>query len=215
MYIPSFFNESRIEVMHDLIRLHPLGIIITGGKAGLMASSVPFLVDAKEGTNGLLRAHMARDNLHWHELQRESECLVIFQGAQGYITPSWYPSKKTTHKVVPTWNYATVHAWGKPQIVEDAIWLRQFLEELTHSQEQKRAQPWKVSDAPDNFINTQMNAIVGFEIRIKRIEGKWKMSQNRPEADRTGVIEGLTADNNPHQNPALAAMVSETFRTTK
>ncbi len=215
MYIPSSFRENRIEVMHDLIRLHPLGIIITGETSGLMASSVPFLVYAEEGTRGMLRAHMARENLHWHELGRASECLVVFQGEQGYITPSWYPSKKTTHKVVPTWNYATVHTWGKPKIVEDVAWLRRLLEDLTNSQEHKRTQPWKVVDAPDSFIEAQMKAIVGFEIPIMRIEGKWKMSQNRPDADRTGVVEGLRADNDAHQNPGLAEMVAERLRATK
>ncbi len=215
MYIPSSFRESRIEVMHGLIRLHPLGIIITGGAGGLMASSVPFLVYAEEGTSGTLRAHMARANSHWHELGRVSECLVVFQGEQGYITPSWYPSKKETHKVVPTWNYATVHAWGKPQIVEDVAWLRRLLEDLTNSQEHKRTQPWKVGDAPGSFIEAQISAIVGFEIPIKRIEGKWKMSQNRPDADRTGVVEGLRADNDAHQNLGLAEMVAERLRTTR
>ncbi len=152
---------------------------------------------------------MARANPHWPELQGTSECLVVFQGEQGYITPSWYPTKQATHKVVPTWNYATVHAWGKPHIVEDAAWLRRLLEDLTHAQEGRRGQPWSMGDAPAEFIDAQMKIIIGIEIPIGRIEGKWKMSQNRPAADQAGVVEGLRAASDPHQNAIMAETIAE------
>ena len=212
MYIPPTFQETRIEVMHALMRTHPLGILISHGPAGLQASAVPFLTCAEGGEFGTLRAHMARANRHWQELADATECLVIFQGPQGYVTPSWYPSKQKTHKVVPTWNYATVHAWGKAKIVADAIWLRRQLDELTVSQEGGRPQPWAIGDAPAEYIATQMKSIVGIEIPIARLEGKWKMSQNRDAADRQGVIDGLRTADDPHRNPTLAQLVADRFQ---
>jgi len=209
MYIPEAFRETRIEVMHGLMRSHPLAMLITGGAGGLNASPVPFLIYDIEGEYGTLRAHVARANPHWRELRSMSECLVVFQGEQGYITPSWYPTKQATHKVVPTWNYATVHAWGKPHIVEDGVWLRRLLEDLTHVQESKRALPWNMNDAPSDFIDAQMKAIIGIEIPIGRIEGKWKMSQNRPAVDQAGVVEGLRSANDAHRNAIMAETVAE------
>ncbi|NDU92503.1 MAG: FMN-binding negative transcriptional regulator [Ferrovum sp.] len=209
MYLPKAFRENRIEVMHGLMRSHPLAMLITGGEGGLNASPVPFLICPTEGEYGTLRAHVARANPHWPELQRVSECLVVFQGEQGYITPSWYATKQVTHKVVPTWNYATVHAWGKPHIVEDAVWLRRLLEDLTQAQESKRVQPWNMGEAPADFIDGQMKAIIGMEIPIGRIEGKWKMSQNRPAADQVGVVEGLRSANDAHRNAIMAETVAE------
>jgi transcriptional regulator len=215
MYIPASFQETRLEVMHELIREHPLGLLITAGAGGLKASPMPFLIVPDEGGNGILRAHLARANPHWKELAGlgESECLVVFQGEQGYVTPSWYPAKAATHKVVPTWNYATVHAWGKPAIIEDADWLRKQLEQLTYGQEASRPSPWAVSDAPDDYIATQMKAIVGLEIPVTRIEGKWKMSQNKDEADRQGVIDGLRDECDPHRNAAMADVVAGRVNT--
>jgi transcriptional regulator len=119
------------------------------------------------------------------------ECLIVFQGVQEYITPSWYATKQETCKVVPTWNYATVHVWGSPRVIDDAQWVSQQINELTHSQEQQRSAPWEVSDAPSLFIAGQLKGIVGLEIEIARTEGKWKVSQNRPEQDRRGVFDGL------------------------
>ena len=129
---------------------------------------------ADEGDNGTLRAHMARANPHWRDLQGAAECLVVFLGPQGYITPSWYATKQETQKVVPTWNYVTVHAWGKPRLVEEAAWLRRQLDDLTRAQESARPGPWAVGDAPEDYVAAQMQAIVGIEIPIDRIEGKWK-----------------------------------------
>ena len=204
MYIPPAFREDRIEALHELIRLHPLGLLTTAGASGLIATPIPFLVYAGEGENGTLRAHMARANPHWRDLQGAAECLVVFMGPHGYVTPSWYPSKLETQKVVPTWNYATVQAWGKPRLVEDAAWLRRQLDDLTHARESTRPHPWAVGDAPDDYIAAQMRAIIGIEIPIERIEGKWKLSQNRAEADRAGVLAGLNDPEDPDRNPAMA-----------
>jgi len=212
MYIPPAFREERIETLHELIRQHPLGLLTTAGASGLVATPVPFLVYADEGKRGTLRAHVARANPHWRDLQGVAECLVVFLGPQGYITPSWYPSKQETQKVVPTWNYVTVHAWGRPRLVEDAAWLRRQIDDLTHARERARSRPWAVGDAPDDYIAAQMKAIVGIEIPIERIEGKWKLSQNRPEADRAGVVAGLSSPDDPNGNAAMTGLMMERGR---
>lgn len=193
MYRPVHFREDRIEVQHALVRAHPLGLLVTAGPGGLQANQVPFLIDASASTHGTLRAHLARANPQWRELAAAEQCLVVFQGPQVYITPSWYPSKHETGKAVPTWNYVTVQAWGRPRVIEDAAWLRRHVEELTDTNEAGRAVPWKVDDAPADYLTAQLRAIVGIEIPIDRIEGKWKVSQNRSESDRAGVVAGLRA----------------------
>jgi transcriptional regulator len=206
MYQPPVFREDRIDVQHALIRAHPLGLLITAGPAGLLANLFPFLVDAGS-EKGTLRLHIARANPQWKELQAIEECLVVFQGPQDYVTPSWYATKRETGKVVPTWNYATVHVWGRPRVMNDDAWLRRQLDDLTASREGPREEPWKVDDAPADFVAMQMRAIVGVEIPIARMEGKWKMSQNRPEADRIGVIEGFRAMGEAGEE--IAALVAE------
>jgi transcriptional regulator len=206
MYQPPHFREDRIEVQHDLIRNHPLGLLITAGPGGLIANPVPFLIDSAASKHGTLRAHVARGNPHWHELAAVNECLVVFQGPQEYVTPSWYVTKQETGKVVPTWNYVTVHAWGRPQVIEDAAWLRRQLDDLTLLKEGKLPKPWAVGDAPEPFIAAQMKGIVGIEIAIDRIEGKWKVSQNRPEKDRAGVATGLRAGG---ESAAIMAAIVE------
>jgi transcriptional regulator len=207
MYQPPHFREDRIEVQHELIRAHPLGLLITAGPGGLLANSIPFLIDADTSPRGTLRCHMARANPHWRELESVEQCLVVFQGPQQYITPSWYPTKQEHGKVVPTWNYVTVHAWGRPQVIDDAIWLRRQIEELTQLKEGARTAPWRVDDAPAPFIVSQIKGIVGVEIPIDRIEGKWKVSQNRPEADRAGVVAGLRGSG--EQAETMAALIAE------
>ncbi|HEU0114470.1 MAG TPA: FMN-binding negative transcriptional regulator [Thermomicrobiales bacterium] len=207
MYLPPLFVEDRLDVLHALIRDHPLAMIVTAGPGGLMANPLPFLVDADASPNGTLRAHLARANPQVAELAAGGECLVVFQGIQAYVTPAWYATKRETGKVVPTWNYATVHAWGRPRVVEDAVWLRRQLEDLTGSQEHARPDPWQVDDAPPPFIAGQMKGIIGLEIPIDRIEGKWKMSQNRPAADRAGVIAGFRGQGEAGE--AMAELVAE------
>jgi transcriptional regulator len=192
MYRPPAFREDRLEVLHGLIRAHPLAQLVTAGAGGLMANPVPCLVDGEAVPNGMLRLHLAKANPQVDELRSGAQALAIFQGPQAYVSPSWYPGKAEHGKVVPTWNYVTVHAWGTPRVM-DAAALRRQIEDLTMSQEQGRPSPWAVGDAPEDFIATMINAIVGIEIPIGRIESKWKLSQNRSEADRRGVAEGLRA----------------------
>ena len=209
MYIPPTFREDRIEALHALIRQHPLGLLTSAGAVGLAATPLPFLVYPAEGPHGTLRAHLARANPHWRELQGGAGCLVVFMGPQGYVTPSWYPSKREMQKVVPTWNYVCVQAWGRPRIVEDAAWLRRHIDDLTRAREAARPAPWAVSDAPEDYLTAQMQAIVGIEIPIARIEGKWKLSQNRPAADRAGVLAGLSDPEDPDKNEAMAQLMEK------
>jgi transcriptional regulator len=207
MYQPPQFREDNREVQHELIRNNPLGLIITAGQRGLLANQIPCLIDSDDTPHGTIRCHLARANEQWRELGEVEECLVVFQGPQDYVTPSWYPLKQETGKVVPTWNYATVHAWGAPRVIDDDVWLRRQLDDLTTLLEGKRAVPWKVDDAPSDFIVAQMKGIVGIEIAITRIEGKWKMSQNRQEADRIGVLEGFTAQG--EKSAPIAELVAQ------
>jgi transcriptional regulator len=213
MYQPPAFREDRIDVQHALIRAHPLGLLITAGPAGLTANLFPFLIDAQGTESGTLRLHIARANPQWQQLEAVDECLVVFQGPHDYVTPSWYATKRETGKVVPTWNYATVHVWGRPRVVNDNAWLRRQLDDLTASREKLRQAPWAVDDAPADFVAMQMRAIVGVEIPISRIEGKWKMSQNRPEADRAGVIEGFRSTG--EAGAEIAALVAERGASVK
>lgn len=191
MYRPPAFREDRLDVLHAFIRAHPLGMLVSAGAGGLMANPIPFLVDPAATEKGLLRAHLAKANDQLAALRQGAEVMVLFQGPDAYVTPSWYASKREHGKVVPTWNYATVHAWGTPRVIDDEIWLRDQIGDLTLSQEAGREHPWRVEDAPEAFLAGQIKGIVGLEIPIARIEGKWKVSQNRSAADRQGVIDGL------------------------
>lgn len=190
MYIPSHFAETRTEVMHELIRAHGLGTLVTLDDSGLNANHIPFEIDA-EGEFGVLRGHVARANPVWKNASTV-DAMVVFQGAQAYITPSWYETKKNDDRVVPTYNYISVHAYGELRAIEDRDWLRQFVGRLTDRYEAARPAPWSVADAPEEYIDKMLGAIVGIEISVKRLVGKWKVSQNRPAADREGVIAGLT-----------------------
>ena len=204
MYIPPMFREERPEVLHGLIRAHPLATLVTHGANGLTANLVPFtLVPDDDGGPDILRAHLARGNGQLADLREGGEALVIFQGPQAYISPSWYPSKQEHGKVVPTWNYVVVQAWGRPRVIEDADWLLAQIGQLTTLKEGGRDEPWSVADAPEDFIATQLRGIVGVELPIGRIEGKWKASQNQPEGNRKGVVEGLRGDD----DEAMAALV--------
>lgn len=193
MYLPPHFREDRRDVQHALVRARPLGTLVTAGPAGLVANHVPFLLHADEGPYGTLRAHLARANPQLAELAQVNECLAIFHGDEDYISPGWYATKRETGKVVPTWNFMTVHAWGAPRVIDDAAWLRRQVEDLTNVHEARQQAPWQVGDAPADYLATMLKGIVGVEIPIARIEGKWKMSQNRSEADRAGIRAGLRA----------------------
>jgi transcriptional regulator len=211
MYQPPHFREDRRDVQHALIKNHSLGLLITAGPGGLQANFIPFLIDAATSDHGTLRAHLARANPQLRELAAVDECLVVFQGAQTYVSPSLYPTKQETGKVVPTWNYITVHAWGRPQVMDDAAWIRDQIEDLTRHKEAARAAPWQVSDAPEAFLAAQIKGIVGLQIPIARIEGKWKVSQNRTAADQAGVAEGLRGAS--EEADVMAALVAERMKT--
>jgi transcriptional regulator len=193
MYCPPIFREERLAILHAFVRTHRLATLVTAGSAGLMANLLPFTL-VMAGENGTLRAHLAKANEQVDSLREGSESLVIFQGPQTYITPSWYTSKAEHGKVVPTWNYAVVQARGTPRVIEDNDWLRAQIGDLTATQESSRATPWKVSDAPEDFVSAQLKAIIGIEISIKHIVGKWKVSQNRSPADRQSVCDGLRGE---------------------
>jgi transcriptional regulator len=193
MYSPPHFREDRLDVLHALIRSHPLGTLITFGAGGLTANPIPFVLDADAAPNGALQGHLARANPQWRDHDPSVEALVVFQGLESYVTPSWYAEKRETGKVVPTWNYVVVQVHGPMRVIEDRDWLARQIAALTALQEEGRAEPWAVTDAPEAFVASQIKGIVGIEIPVRRIVGKWKVSQNRPEADRKGVVEGLSA----------------------
>jgi transcriptional regulator len=191
MYNPQHFREERIPVIHELIRSHSLATLVTMSPAGLMASHVPMLIDAQPEPFGTLRCHLARANPQWRDFSPDVAALAIFSGPQHYISPLWYETTAETGKVVPTWNYAIVHAYGPLQVTEDAEWLREMVTKLTDVHESGFTEPWKVEDAPPDYIAGQLKGIVGIEMPIARLEGKWKVSQNRPAQDRQGVVAGL------------------------
>jgi transcriptional regulator len=207
MYQPPHHREDSLEVQHALIRAHPLGALVTYGAGGLSANLIPFILDPEGSLLGTLKCHVARANPQWRDFDPAVEALVIFQGVERYITPSWYAAKREHGKVVPTWNYATVQARGPMRAIEDRDWLAAQIAALTAANEGARAEPWAVSDAPEAFVASQMKGIVGIEIPISRIEGKWKVSQNRPAADREGVVAGLREAGEADAN-AMADLVA-------
>jgi transcriptional regulator len=213
MYLPAQFKEDRTDVIHDLIRAHPFAVMVTLDASGLVANHIPMEIDAAAGPLGTLRGHVARANPVWKSHRADVDALAVFQGPQHYITPSYYATKAATGKVVPTWNYATVHAHGRLQVIDDAAWLRRLVEQLTDRHEAATSHatggvPWKVSDAPGSFIEHMLDAIVGLELPISRLDGKWKVSQNRPAEDRAGVVAGLRSGDDPMQR-AMADLVDE------
>lgn len=191
MYIPEQFEERELTVLHGLIEAHPLGTWVTAAVGPLEVNHIPFVLDTHRGEFGTLVGHVARANHVWKSAPA-TESVVVFQGPESYITPSWYPTKHEHGKAVPTWNYVVVHAHGVPRVIDDPEWLRQHVAELTHRNEAGRAVPWHVSDAPSGYIDALLGAIVGIEIPIARLAGKWKVSQNRALRDQLGVISGLS-----------------------
>lgn len=209
MYQPPLFRETRPEILHALIRAHPFGLLVSNGSEGPVANAMPFLLDSDVPPNGRLRVHLAKANPHWRLLadNPDARVLVVFQGVDSYITPSWYETKRETGKVVPTWNYAMVQVGGTARVIEDAAWLGRQIADLTDAHERARPEPWAVTDAPDTYVQSQIKGIVGIEIDITEINGKWKVSQNRPVADRAGVVGGLEAERDNAAAQEMAGLV--------
>ena len=193
MYIPPHFEQPDIEVMHDLIRNRPLATLVTLGSDGINANHIPLHLSPAPEPFGVLRGHVARANPIWRDLESDADTLAIFHGPDAYISPSWYATKQETGKVVPTWNYAVVHAYGSLRIIDDASWVRSQMEDLTTHHEAAFPEPWAVSDAPEDFTEKLIGAVVGIEMVITRLFGKWKISQNQPPQNQTSVIHGLNA----------------------
>ncbi|OKA22603.1 transcriptional regulator [Pseudomonas versuta] len=208
MYVPRAFAESDIRTLHQQMQATPLPVLVTHGSQGLLASHVPLLLHPDEGPNGTLYGHLARANPHWQALAEGAEALVIFAGEQAYISPSFYPSKAEDGKSVPTWNYLAVHAYGQAEVFDDAERLLTLVSRLSSKHEASRPEPWAVSDAPRDYIDSMLKAIVGFSLPISRLNGKRKLSQNRSTADQLGVRNGLLGTNNP-QDHALAQLIAK------
>jgi len=207
MHTPEKFKETDTAVLHSLVKSHPLGTWVTSINDDLDVNHIPFLLDCDDGEYGTLRGHVSRANPVWKKLSNEKQSIVVFQGAERYITPSWYASKREHGKVVPTWNYVVVHAHGIPRAISDQNWLLDHLNKLTDGQESKQVEPWKVSDAPDDFIDRMLRGIVGIEIPIDKLVGAWKTSQNKQQADKEGVIAGLSRESDS-QSQQMSVYVS-------
>jgi transcriptional regulator len=191
MYTPKAFEVTDLPLLHAAMKHSDLATLVTTTRQGLVATHLPLLLDESKGKYGMLSGHISRANLQWQETDTNAEALIIFLGLDTYVTPNWYPAKQETGRVVPTWNYAAIHAYGRLSFTEDPEWLRAMVTALTNKHEASFPAPWQVSDAPKTFIDSQLKAIVGFEFEILRFEGKQKFNQNRSAEDRLGVIEGL------------------------
>jgi transcriptional regulator len=212
MYLPKIHEEARLETLHALIRAHPLASWVAAHDGELVVNHIPFHLDAERGEWGTLVGHVARANPIWKAGPDALPHAFVFRGPQTYVTPSWYPSKHQHGKAVPTWNYAVVTAHGYPNFIDDRDWLYAQLGQLTDDQESSQALPWKIADAPTDFTEKMLAAIVGVEIPIARIQGKWKTNQNRPEADKLGVMAGLI-DKGDDESRAMAALVRQHIAT--
>ncbi len=207
MYLPKQFEVQDLTVLHQLIHDYPLATLVNYQAENLNANHIPLMLlpESEASSWGALQGHVARANPLLQEIQENPEVLVIFQGAQSYISPSWYPSKQEKHQVVPTWNYTAVHAYGKVRLIEDSLWLKTHLAAMTAQHESLFPEPWKLTDAPVEYVEKMLKAIVDIEIHITKLQGKWKVSQNRPPQDQQGVIEHLQA----HDNSEMAALVKQ------
>jgi transcriptional regulator len=206
MYTPKHFEEPRIDVIHELIRARPLATLITMTSGGLEANHIPLHLINTPAPFGTLRGHVARANPLWSDFAKDVKVLAIFHGPDSYITPSWYATKQETGQVVPTWNYTVVHAYGSLRVIDDAAWIRAQLEALTDHNEANFSKPWSIADAPHEFTEKLIGAIVGIEIIITKLSGKWKVSQNQPAPNQTGVIAGLRNSGQRDAN-AMAVLV--------
>lgn len=197
MYIPKHFAENNVTTLHDFIREHPFATLVATTNDGLIANHIPLYLNSEGGERACLQGHIARSNPLWKSVVSESQVLTIFQGINSYIRPSWFPSKRVDGKVVPTWNYAAVHVKGKITYIHDPQWKLKLLDNLTASQEGGAEEPWSISDAPHDFIEKQLPAIVGFEISIEKMYGKFKLSQNQSAETRSGIAESLAELGHP------------------
>ncbi len=207
MYVPPHFEISNPEVLHDLIVHHPLGVLVTQSESGLNANHIPFELDATGSTHGILRAHVARNNAVWQLSTNGDEVLVVFQAEDAYISPNWYPSKHETHQQVPTWNYRVVHAYGRITIHDDEKYVRALVGRLTKKHEANQPKPWKMSDAPRDYMEMMVKSIVGIEIEITRMIGKFKLSQNRENRDRLNAGQVLVEQGNEVLGKAMLGLV--------
>jgi transcriptional regulator len=207
LYLPAHFNETRTDVLQALMRARPLATLVTLCDSGLVANHLPVETLSAPPPLGLIRGHIARANPLWREYREAAPAMAIFQGPQSYISPSFYASKAQTGEVVPTWDYAVVHAHGTLRFINDAAWLKGFVARLTDTHEASRAQPWAIDDAPVSYIDKMLSLIVGFEFSISSLSGKWKVSQNRQLADRHSVVKNLQAasDADSHEIAAMLA----------
>jgi transcriptional regulator len=212
MYNPAQFKVEDVGEAHALIRAHPFAILVTQGADGLFATHLPTVLKADAASPlGRIECHLARPNPHWKAFAPEAEALLIFQGPEAYIRPGWYASKAEHGKVVPTWNYAVVHAYGRLETVHDQAWLVGHVDDLSRQQEGPYTEPWATSDAPDSYLAVMARGIVGLKLAITRLEAKLKMSQNREDRDRAGVLAGL-AERGERRDAEVAALVSKLKR---
>ncbi|MCK6426002.1 MAG: FMN-binding negative transcriptional regulator [Burkholderiaceae bacterium] len=211
MYLPTHFAEPRVEELHRIVQAHPLGMLVRSTPAGLEADHLPFLLQTDAGNPGgagRLSAHVARANPLWREVRDGEQVLVVFRGAQGYVSPNWYPAKPQTHRFVPTWNYEVVHAHGTIHIHDDEAYVRGVVARLTRRHEADQPQPWQMGDAPADYLSEQLGRIVGLEIRLNRLEGKRKLHQNHETRNREGAIQGLEAQGRHDLAQAMRASLN-------
>ena len=206
MYLPSAFRQDDLAELHAQLQASPFALLTSAGAAGVQASHLPLLLAPDEGEFGTLYGHFARANPHWRDLQGGAEALAVFSGPDAYISPGWYPAKAEHGKVVPTWNYIAVHARGPVELIEEPERLLQIVSRLSDQHESGRERPWAVSDAPREYIDSMLRAIVGFALPIRRLEGKWKLGQNRSAADQAGVRDGLASSPSPGDRALAARM---------
>jgi transcriptional regulator len=206
VYCPKLFKEERKPVLHELMRSHPLATWTCWVDGQLAVNHIPFLLDETAGEHGSLLGHVGRANPIWKLLDSATPSVAVFQGAQCYISPNWYPSKQENGKVVPTWNYAVVHAHGQPKAIDDEAWLMDLVSKLSDVHETSQDRPWKVSDAPEKYMSSMARGIVGIEIPIQTLEGRWKVSQNKNEIDKAGVVRGLSESTEP-EDIAMSELV--------
>ena len=212
MYTPKDFRVDDTAQAHGLMRAHPFAVLVTYGADGIVATHLPTVLKVDDGAAlGRIDCHVARPNRQWSTFAANTDALMIFQGPEAYIRPSWYPSKAEHDKVVPTWNYAVVHAYGRLEVVQDQAWLLAHVSELTRQQEAPYSDPWATTDAPEDYLAMMARGIIGVKFAISRLEGKVKMSQNREPRDRAGVVRGL-ADRASGHDSEIASLVEKLNR---